>query len=53
MVVTNLDEAYRRSGSRVLSLLCRDSDVLALLSADAVPLEELLRISESAGVVGR
>ena len=50
-VVTSLGEAYRRSGSGVLSLLWRDGDVVALLQGDAVPLEELLRIAESAGLV--
>ena len=29
-VVMGLDEAYRHSGSRVLSVLWRDSDVVAL-----------------------
>ena len=50
-VTTSLEEGYRRSGSGVLSLLWRDGDVVALIQADAVPLEELLRIAESASLV--
>ncbi|MCY3656873.1 MAG: hypothetical protein OXG95_09750 [Chloroflexi bacterium] len=50
-VVTGLDEAYRHSGSHVLSLLWRDGDVVALIQADAASIEELVRIAESASLV--
>ena len=50
-VATGLDEAYRRSGSNVLSLLWRAGDIVALLQADAVSLDELIRIAESARLV--
>ena len=50
-VAASVHEAYRHSGSHVLSLLWRDGDVVALLQADTAPLEELLRIAESARLV--
>ena len=53
-VATSLaDASHRRSGNGIVSLLWRDGDIVALLRTDAIPLEELLRIAESAEVVGR
>ena len=51
-VGSSLDDAHsRRCGDGVVALLWRDGDVVALLQADAVSLEELLRIAESASLV--
>ena len=50
-VDANLDDAYRRSDDGVLRLLWRDGDVVALLEADAVSFDELLRIAESSSVI--
>ena len=52
-VASRLDEAHRHSEDGVVSVLWRAGDIVALLRADAVTLEELLRIAESAGLVPR
>ncbi len=50
-VASGLDDAYsRRSGNGLLNLLWRTGDIVALLQADDVSLEELLRIAESASL---
>ncbi|MCY3654989.1 MAG: hypothetical protein OXG95_00015 [Chloroflexi bacterium] len=49
--VAALDEAYRRLEGGILGLLWRNGDVVALLLADAVSIEELVRIAESANLV--
>ena len=51
-VAAGVDDAhYRHPDDAVLSLFWRAGDIVALLQADAVPLEELLRIAESASLV--
>ena len=46
-VDSDLGEVYHRSEDGVVRLVWRSGEVVALLEADAVPLEELLRIAES------
>ncbi|MXX33479.1 MAG: hypothetical protein F4Z25_07280 [Chloroflexi bacterium] len=52
-VPSGLDEAYRHSGGGVLSLLWRADDVVALLRAETLSLDELVRVAESARLVPR
>lgn len=46
-VDSDLGEVYHRSEEGITRLVWRSGEVVALLEADAVPLEELLRIAES------
>lgn len=46
-VDSELGEVYQQSETGVVRLVWRDGAVVALLEADAVPLEELLRIAKS------
>ena len=51
-LAAGVDEAYhRRSEDGIVSLLWRAGDIVGLLQADAVPLDELVRIADSAGLV--
>ncbi|MYH68532.1 MAG: hypothetical protein F4152_08345 [Dehalococcoidia bacterium] len=52
VVGSSLDDAHsRRCGDGAVALLWRDGDVVALLQAYAVSLDELLRIAESASIL--
>ena len=50
-VDSDLGEVYQQSEAGVVRLVWRKGEVVALLEADAVPIEELLRIAESSQLV--
>ena len=51
-IASSVDDAHsQRSGDGVLNLLWRVEDIVALLQADGVTLDELLRVAESASLV--